>query len=89
MASAAAREQAAASGLKGRELSKHLRKLLVAVGKHRARQCVSVLSGIFIYLHVYMFIFIIIYKHIFIYIYFNCENALSAVLAYSAPNETS
>ena len=51
VASAAAREQAAASGLKGRELSKHLRKLLVAVGKDRARQCVTALPGIFTKMH--------------------------------------
>lgn len=35
-----AREQAATSGRKGRELSKHLRWLLTAAGKQRAQQCV-------------------------------------------------
>jgi len=36
-----AREEAAASGLTGKELAKHDRKLRIAAGKARARQCVS------------------------------------------------
>ena len=36
-----ARAQAQASGLEGKELGKHQHKLLIAVGKERARQCAS------------------------------------------------
>ena len=36
-----ASEEAAASGLVGKELAKHERKLKIAAGKARARQCVS------------------------------------------------
>ena len=36
-----ASEEAAASGLTGKELAKHDRKLRIAAGKARAQQCVS------------------------------------------------
>lgn len=45
-ASAAARIEAKTSGLEGKELGKHTHKLLVALGKQRARECVPHLNHI-------------------------------------------
>ena len=43
-ASAAVRIGAKASGLEGKELGKHTHKMLVAIGKQRARECVPHLN---------------------------------------------